>query len=399
MKSAKKVFAMFFLAIYVLFMGNTLLRNSSEVASNIAYGFPSGEGMHYYANDAAFQSFPLRAVLLEAYAWLQNLLGKTESGGLDVIATADGAFVEGNEVFWDSHNLELFAIALHNLQENLQSKGLDTKVTYIGAQPQIINGYTKAKEAFPLPDQYPMMESLLYYMRAYDVDFLDTQFVLSRSSVPISEYIFKTDRIWTVQASFATMQALVGKLDSQYGAGIDPDWQIFDEDKFVFTTYEDAFMGSMGMKAGEAFVGKEDFTTIVPGYETNFTYVTNDAPEESVTGSFEETLFNIKHLQPADPYLYSAYSVYMDSGAYYQRVITNNLRPDAPKALFIHDTSALPFAALGFGETHMYWPGLAPNNAQFNLESYIEDNGIDYVFFLAECNYYALETIFTPAIF
>lgn len=401
MKLANKVFAIIFLAAYALFASNALLGGAAGVVSGVAGSFPFREGMHYYANEAAYQALPLRTSLLEGHASLQKLMGKTESGGLDVIATADGAYVEGTETSWSSYNLELFAVALHDLQESLREKGLDTKITYISAQPQIINGYTEAQEPFPLPNQDTMMESLLYFMRAYDVDFLDTQFVLGRSSVPVSEYIYRTDTKWTNQAGFATAQALIGKLNGQYEAGIDTDWQLFDENHFTFTTHEDALMGTMGMRAGRAFTGKEDFTTIVPAYETSFTYETNGGQNEPVTGSFEETLFNSEHLQPIDPYSYSAYSVYMDGGAYFQRVIINNQQPDAPKALFIHDESALPFAAftaLGFSETHMYWPELAPDSSQFNLESYIEDNGIDYVFFLAESNYYALESVFTTAL-
>lgn len=399
MKLAKKIFSILFLAAYVLFAGNTLLKNSAGVAGGIANGFPSREGMHYYASEAAFQAFPLRSSLLEGHAQLQTLMSKTESGGLDVIATNNGAFVAGGDAYWDSYTLERHAIALHELQESLRDKGLETKIAFISAQPQIINGYTQALQPFPLPDQYPMMENLLYYLRAYNVDFLDTQFVLGRSAVPVSEYIYKTDTIWTVQASFATAQALVGKLNAQYSAGLDSGWQFLDESRFVRTTYPDGFMGSMGMRAGQAFTGREDFTTIVPGYETNFTYTASGTQEKQVTGSFEETLFNIEQLQPTDPYFYSAYSVYMDGGASYHRVITNNLQPNAPKALFIHDASALPFAAftaLAFGETHMYWPELAPADDAFNLEEYIESNDIDYVFFLAECNFYALESIFAP---
>jgi methylglyoxal synthase len=38
--------------------------------------------------------------------------------------------------------------------------------------------------------------------------------------------------------------------------------------------------------------------------------------------------------------------------------------------------------------------GIAPDGADFDIEAYVVENDIDYVFFLAECNYYALENIF-----
>jgi hypothetical protein len=359
MKSARKLFAILFLIVFALYAGNVYLDAGGSVFDAAAYAFPSGEGMQYYTNEAVFDVLPFRMDALEDHARLQKMLGKTESGGLDVVAANNGTYISGHAEAWSSYEAEQYAVRLYELKQNLKNAGSKAEVIYISAQPQVVNGYTQSLGHFPIEDQDAMMESLLYYLRAYGVDFLDTQFALAQTDLPVSGYIYKTDTIWTTQASFVAAQALAGKLNGQYGAGIGDGWRLFDTNNFEMTTYKNAFMGSMGMRAGESFTGREDFTTIVPKYETDFTYETVGWQNLSLNGSFDETLFNVEHLEPLDPYSYSAYATYMDGGADYRRVIVNHDQPDAPKALFIHDESALPFApfmALGFGQTHMYWP-------------------------------------------
>ena len=66
--------------------------------------------------------------------------------------------------------------------------------------------------------------------------------------------------------------------------------------------------------------------------------------------------------------------------------------------LYIHDASTLPLAAMlapGFSETHMYWPGLAPGGAEFDLLDYVAENGIEYVFFQSEASIYSLAGLFS----
>lgn len=398
MNVAKKLFAVLFLIAYGLFANNVLLKGSGDVLGQLAEAFPSSGLMLYQAGEAGLRDMPFRTELLEDHARLTLALGKTESGGLDVVATKEGAFVRGRSDSWTTHDLQQFAVGLYTLEQSLRERGSDAEILYIGAQSQIIAEYTEPIEAFPLPDQQALMETMLYYLRGYHIDSLDVQAALARSPLAPSEYVYKTGVLWTTPATFTAVRALVEKLNSQFGAGIDPDGTLFDPDNFTSTVYEDVFMGTMGMRAGEPFTGREDFTVIAPAYGTNLTYTASGAEDLSVSGTFDETLLNMENLRPLWPYAYSTYATYMDGGAYYMRVIANNDRPAAPRALFIHDASALPFAALlslGLGEVHMYWPAQAPEERGFDLVAYVTEHDIDYVFFLSECNYYALEGLFS----
>ncbi|MDL2273505.1 hypothetical protein LJC34_03045 [Oscillospiraceae bacterium OttesenSCG-928-G22] len=397
MRQAKQIFAVTSILLYAFYAGGVLLDGGAPLKSALAYAFPSGEGMHYFAGEAAYYALPYRTDLLEGHARLQNLIGKTESGGLDVVAATGRSFVAGADSGHDDYRIELYAAGLRRLEETLRKEGARTKVTYISAQSQVVNGYTESPRGFPLPQQYLLMESMLYYLRAYNVDFLDTQYVLQRSDLSPSDYIYKTDTKWTTEASFVAAQALIGKLHGQYGLDISPG-SLFSSEQFDRKTYSGVLTGNMGMRAGRSFTGGEDFTVLLPNYETELTYQALDADEPSVSGAFEEALLRYEHLQPLDPYSYSAYSVYMGGGIHPNRKITNHALHGTQNVLFVHDASALPFASfisLGFGETHMYWPAIAEDAYSFDLVNYVVDNDIDYVFFMSECDPYALEGIFS----
>lgn len=398
MNVAKKLFAVLFLIGYGLFANNMLLKGSEDVLGQVAESFPSSGAMLYQVGEAGLRDMPFRTALLEDHARLSLALNKTESGGLGVVATKEGAFVRGRSDSWNTDDLHQFAVGLYELGRSLRERGSDARILYIGAQSQIIAEYTEPIESFPLPDQQALMETMLYYLRGYRVESLDVQAALARSPLMPSEYMYKTGVLWTTQAAFTAVRALVDKLNSQFDSGIDPDGTLFDPDNFTSTVYEDVYMGTMGMSAGEPFTGREDFTVITPNYDTNLTYQAWGEKNLSVSGAFDETLLNMENLHPEWPYVYSSYATYMDGGAHYMRAITNHDLPSAPRALFVHDASALPFAAylsLGFGETHMYWPAQAPGNDDFDLVEYVQAHDIDYVFFLSECNYYALEGMFS----
>ncbi|GEM_PF-6877025 len=390
MKNAKRIFAIIFLIMYLLYAGNALMDGGNAVVAAVVQSFPAREGMAYYADLAGSGALLYQPDLLELHAGLQNSLGKTESGGLGVVKTSDGRYVTGSDLNWNPYYAELFALRLNTLNEELRAEGLDTSVTYISPQPQIINGYTTASENFPLPEQYQITEDMLYYMRAYNIDTLDTESVLAESGRPLSEYVYRTHSRWTAQAGLEMARALIEKINDQNGSELNLG-------DFEETVFEDVLVGDMGMAAGKGFTGSEDFTVLLPASDTSFTYDAKGFEDVTLTGSFEEVMLDYDNLDPPPGADYSAYAVFMNGGAYYQRVITNHDQPDAPKVLVIHDASALHFGsylAMGMSETHMYWPTLDPAVDDFNVVEYIKENDIDYVYFISGCNYYSMSEVF-----
>lgn len=399
MKTAKSIFAILFLSAYLLLAGDAFFRGSADVLQAAVSGFPSGDAMAYAAETEGAGLLPMRLALLEAHARLQLFLGKTESGGLDVVAAEGGSFIRGDIGNWDNEKLEQYALRLHKLQDTLDLIGMDTKILFIGAQSQMVKDHTRTDSAFQLSDQYPLTDALLYYMRGYGIDYLEISSALGQTTLLPSEYIYRTDAMWTTQAAFLSASALVEALNSRHGAGMDQ--QLLAPEAFYFHTHDDLLLGEMGMRAGEPFTGREDYTVISPAYPTHFTISAKGDGWETKSGAFDETLLHEKYLTADEPYAYSASAAYMEGGAHYLRKITNHDQIHAPNALFIHDASALSFAsfaALGFRDTHLYWPALAPEEDAFHILAYVLENDIDFVFILTECSVHALEGVFQARI-
>lgn len=389
MRKLKTVLAAILLAGFGIYSLMAIVAGAPGIVATVSSHFANGQSVESLiasVDQTTHQTMPGRPQMLELHAELQNLLHKTESGGFDVVKTNDGGFANGRGTSPDLWTIEASAASLHNLQTALEEAGSDTKVIFISTQPQMIRGYTQTDSGYQIHDENPDVDAMLYYLRGYGVDYIAVRQLLRESDLLPSEYRYKTDASWTVQASFTAMQAMIGKLNDQYDAGLDPYGAYVNMDNYDVDTYENIFLGSLGRASGEPFTGKEDFTVIKPSFTTSFTYEAQGNESYAVTGGFDETLFDAEALEPYSQYEYGSLSAYLHGGAFYWRRIDNHTNQDSPKALLLHDDSALAlgsFMASIFSELHMYWPAIAPNAATFDLMGYIEANDIDYVFFQA----------------
>lgn len=398
MKKAKGVFAVLFLLVLGAYTVTAFLFGLPATLEHTINNSASIDTMEEDVGYALQSSMPWRATMLETHAVLQKAAGKKESGGFAVVEANDGSYINGRADTWYQEEIDSYARKLQDTKSALQDAGLDTGIIFISTQSQIISGYTEPSVAYTLSEETALMESLLYNLRGYTIDFLDVGLTLRESSLEPSEYIYKTDTKWTTQASFMTMMALLGKLQDQYAIDVDPNGLLYNFDNYQFKTHKNVFMGSMGMTAGERFTGREDFVAITPTFDTSFTYEALGDNYLNETGRFDQTLFNDETIYSYDPYVFSSYSAYLDGGAYYWRKIINNDRPDGAKVLYLHDASTLPLAALmapALGETHMYWPGMAPADAGFDLVSYVQENDIDLILLQGESSIYSLNNLFS----
>jgi len=349
------------------------------------------------AESLAWYSMPGRTTLLEAHAKIHHMLGKVESGGFEIIKANNNSYLRARTAYWTKDEINQYAIKLSRLENYIEENELNTNIIYISTQPQIINNYTVAEADYPLPDDNALMESMLYNLKRYNIDFLDVSLTLKNSLLTPSQYIYRTDTKWTNQASFTVMQALIGKLNDQYGDQITIAGYMFGTDNYRFETHETVFLGDIGMAAGEPFTGKEDFLSITPLFDTSYSYDAQGNQSISISGAFHETLFNENAIYPENLYHRNSYASYLNGGDYYFRKITNHNNPDGPKALFIHDATALPLAALispAFSEVYMYWPQLDSSGEIFDLENYLKENNFDFLFFQGEANIYSLDALF-----
>ena len=178
---------------------------------------------------------------------------------------------------------------------------------------------------------------------------------------------YKTDHHWTVGSAFLAAQSVVKSLNTNYDLELDEE--ILQQDKFRELVWENSFLGSMGIRTGKYYVGKDDFTMLEPTFETDLTYkhFINAELEKEKEGDFVEAFVDLTILD--DPDYNNKYNACLNGG-YVENIIVNHQKPDGLKTLIVSDSFARPmvqYLSLCFGETRY----LDPQEGRYN-DSYIQ---------------------------
>ena len=186
---------------------------------------------------------------------------------------------------------------------------------------------------------------------------------------------YRTDHHWTTESGKWAAKIIAEKLNRDYGYKIHTD--IYDDTKYTYTEYKDAWLGEQGRKLSKAYVGLDDFTCIEPKFETNYTVSTVNG---TYNGTFSETMIDKNNYRSDDletiyacpSWHYSYLRVGMN-----QSVIKNNMVKKG-KVLVLGDSYEqvmVPFLSLGVNEVRT----LVLRGYEGSLQEYIKANDIDTV--------------------
>lgn len=188
---------------------------------------------------------------------------------------------------------------------------------------------------------------------------------------------YTTDHHWTVETAFYTAGRVINKLNQEYGFQLEEE--LLDRDNYDELRWEDSFLGSLGIRTGKYFAGKDDFVMPEPIFQTEFVYehLVEGNLEKAREGSFIEAFVDLSVLN--DPEYHNKYNACLNGG-YVENIILNRQNKNGLKMLVIADSFARPmvqYLSLCFQET-LY---LDPQEGRYNdsLIKYIEENRPDIV--------------------
>lgn len=118
------------------------------------------------------------------------------------------------------------------------------------------------------------------------------------------DYFYKTDHHWNDYAGLYLSEIITKHLNNKYNLGLNSD--LFSLDNHEIITYDNLYLGSLGKKVGMGYVYPEDFTILVPKFETNF-YI----PRYKSIGAYSDSILFTKNLT-YDPYNKDAYRTYLN---------------------------------------------------------------------------------------
>lgn len=187
--------------------------------------------------------------------------------------------------------------------------------------------FDDAAGAYSIEDQ----EKFLSLLEEADIHVLNVTEHMKSDNMSYEDCFFVTDHHWKPQTGLWVSGLILDEL-SKYN-GFTFDKEKYNIENYNVKIYENAFLGSLGKKAGRYFtpIGLDDFPLVTPKFETEYTYKYLD---RSFSGSFEKAFLKTELLNRKDMYSNDLYNVYCH-GNYPITTIENELAQDNDKSVFV----------------------------------------------------------------
>ena len=256
---------------------------------------------------------------------------------------------------------------------------IGAKTLYVQTPVKPIEGYIEMPEGIT---DYSNINSdnLLSQLQAAGIKTLDLRENIKTSGIDYSELFYNTDHHWKTETAFWAAGEVKNYLNEEFGLNLDPNNFYTNSDNYQSIFYEKNFLGSQGRRVGKYYGGVDDYTLMLPKYDTDYSVTINKSNNSShIDGTFEEAIVKYDLVNAKDIFT-NRYAAYF--GADYPEVIVKNNKADNDlKVLIFKDSFGIPFSAFFstmVSETRLmdtrYYTG--------DLESYIREYNPDVVIYL-----------------
>lgn len=293
LSNARSIFAVVFLFVLAAGSGvNAILHGGAVLDAMRAVSDPvpprrAGDGFRRAAA-AAERRFLGQYHAKSMRARFMVMLDKREMNNFAVIKGPDNRLYHGGLFQIHTENAGKLAKSIENFVESAREKGI----------PAFDSRYAYLSDGFPVDDISPRTATLL-----------------------------------TGKGAFALFAYLLDALEHRFGLVLDGDGYSRDWGNYKVRTYPRFFMGALGHETGPAFSGLDDFTTMAPGFETEYAIEGVDMFDAEIRakGNAEQTVIKPGALLYYDN-IYTLYpeSYYVHANMSWSSVL--NLRnPNGPK--------------------------------------------------------------------
>jgi hypothetical protein len=280
---------------------------------------------------------------------VRTLMGKQmfpgTDGDLNVLKLNDGMLAQLKTRL----DVEACEKPLRDIADYLNERGIDLIFTYVHTKvikpdTQLPLGANDRSNA--IADQFMALLDRMGIRR------IDTRKALLATGMPANELYFKTDTHWTIPAAFAAFSELAKALNDTGKFSIGES--LTDIGNYEVIKHEGRFLGSDGRRVGAAFSGLDDFTVIIPAFNTSISErsVTGDGAWEERTGTCLDAVMHLERLEPDEGAAYS--SVCYESYGYNRsEIYFVNEDAEKGRVLFVKNSAGNPvmdFTVLGVRE-------------------------------------------------
>ncbi|MCM1103077.1 MAG: DHHW family protein [Clostridium sp.] len=192
-------------------------------------------------------------------------------------------------------------------------------------------------------------DELVGYLRDAGISVLDLRDSVSEQGMDHYALFFRTDTHWLPSTGLWASRQIAERLQSEFS--FDFSMELLSEERYRSVFYPQSYLGSSGRNAGLSYAGLDDFTLLLPDFETSLTYRSREAGIHQ-SGNFDEALIDWDRLESTDYYANSSYAAYM-GGRQPLAEIYNAYADNGVRLLFLSDSfgaTVAPFLALTVSE-------------------------------------------------
>ena len=218
-------------------------------------------------------------------------------------------------------------------------------------------------------------DTLLKMLNDNSIDNLDL-----RNFAECRQY-YRTDHHWTVEAAFKASSYIVNYISNKFKICIENKDFYSNIKNYKLFSNNNSFLGSIGVKVGKYYTGKDDFVIYNPSFDTCFSfkhYINGKITLDKI-GNFwlsfidESKLFDKDYLNKFLSLMYTANN---------ESVVKNNSSKNHNKVLLITNSygrALAPYLSLYFKELRF----LDPQKGRYNksIINYINSYKPDFVFY------------------
>ena len=221
---------------------------------------------------------------------------------------------------------------------------MDIPLVYVQTPLKTIEGYTKMPDGI-IDYANSNTDRFMNLLAQAGIHTIDLRKNIKEESMDLKSLFYTTDHHWKTQTAFWAVGEVVDYLKETIGMDLDPNQFYTNKENYSCINYEKSFLGSQGRRVGKYYDGVDDYTLILPNYETSYTVTIHKTNGSSThEGTFEEAIVKYHLLKNPDDLFTNRYAAYF--GADFPEVIVeNHLADNDKKILILKDSFGLPFSA------------------------------------------------------
>lgn len=228
-------------------------------------------------------------------------------------------------------------------------------------------------------------ELLLNYLQEKQVPIIDLRNKEAILNTSKEELFYYTDHHWTIESCFAAFREIVWDIEKNTAWSLDEQKIYTDEKSYSIDTLPNSFLGSYGIKVEQYYAGKDDFTILIPEFETNYIFEAYDSNQNLIlekSGDFQTAFMKQDILDDED--YNNKYNAFNNNCSVENRIINLDADNDK-KVLLVAHSYGRPLAqylSTCFKEVRL----VDPQERRFtgDYRKYIEEYNPDIVLFFVE---------------